>query len=51
MLRNRIALYRRCLSAGVDADVARSYLNEIVKAEIALRELDNYEKMRSRPDG
>ena len=44
MLRDRIALLRRLLSEAVDVDVTRNYLNEIVMAEMELRELESYEK-------
>jgi len=40
-LRRRIALYRRYLSQGVDADFARIYLNEIEKAETLLAEIES----------
>lgn len=36
MLRRRIALYRRYLSEGVDAELARIYLHEIAVAEAEL---------------
>jgi hypothetical protein len=35
------------LSEGLDADVARDYLNEIGKAEMQLRELESHEKKKS----
>src|SRR5712671_5216141 len=38
-LRRRIELYRRLLSKGVDADLARVYLFEIGEAELELAEL------------
>lgn len=44
MLRQRIAIYRRYLSEGVDGDLARSYLNEIMKAEAELRDLEGQER-------
>jgi hypothetical protein len=43
-LRDRIALLRRLLSETVDVDVTRTYLNEIVMAEMQLRELESHEK-------
>jgi len=43
-LRDRIALLRRLLSETVDVDVTRNYLNEIVMAELQLRELESHEK-------
>jgi len=45
-LRDRIALLRRLLSEAVDVDVTRNYLNEIVMAEMELRELESHEKKR-----
>jgi len=36
----RIALYRRYLSQGVDAELARIYLNEIADAQAALAEIE-----------
>ncbi len=47
-LRDRIALYRTLLAEDVGMNVARHYLNEIVMAEMQLRELDNHENERSR---
>jgi len=44
MLRQRIAIYRRYLSEGVDGDLARSYLNEIMKAEAELRDREGQER-------
>ena len=38
-LRRRIELYRRLLSKGVNADLARVYLFEIAEAELELAEL------------
>ena len=43
-LRDRVALLRRLLSETVDVDVTRTYLNEIVMAEMQLRELESHEK-------
>jgi hypothetical protein len=51
MLRHRIAIYRRYLSEGVDGELARSYLNEIMKAEVALRDLESHERQNTRSDG
>jgi hypothetical protein len=48
-LRDRIALLRRLLSESVDADVTRNYLNEIVMAEMQLRELESHEKKDKKP--
>jgi len=48
-LRDRIALLRRLLSKSVDADVTRNYLNEIVMAEMQLRELQRHEKKEKKP--
>jgi hypothetical protein len=45
-LRDRIALLRRLLSEAVDTDVTRNYLNEIVMAEMQLRELESHEKKK-----
>jgi hypothetical protein len=47
-LRDRIALYRKLLAGDVGVNVARHYLNEIVLAEMQLRNLDNYESAKSR---
>ncbi len=44
-LRRRIALYRRYLSEGVDAELAQLYLREIAEAEAELAKLDG-EKRR-----
>jgi hypothetical protein len=38
-LRRRIALYRRYLAEGVDADLARTYLSELAEAEAELWEI------------
>jgi hypothetical protein len=51
ILHRRIADYRKHLSEGVDADVAREYLNEIVKAEMKLRDLESREKKKPRSGG
>jgi hypothetical protein len=48
-LRDRIALLRRLLSETVDVDVTRNYLNEIVMAEMQLRELESREKRKKKP--
>jgi hypothetical protein len=40
-LPRRVALYRRYLKEGVEINLARVYLDEIAKAEAALRELEN----------
>jgi hypothetical protein len=45
-LRDRIALLRRLLSETVDVDVTRNYLNEIVMAEMQLREVESHEKKK-----
>jgi hypothetical protein len=50
-LRDRIALLRRLLSETVDVDVTRNYLNEIVMAEMQLRELESQRKKKPRSDG
>jgi hypothetical protein len=50
-LRDRIALLRRLLSEAVDVDVTRNYLNEIVMAEMQLRELESQRKKKPRSDG
>jgi len=50
-LRDRIALLRRLLSESVDADVTRNYLNEIVMAEMQLRELESREKKKNPGSG
>jgi hypothetical protein len=47
-LRDRIALLRRLLSETVDVDVTRNYLNEIVMAEMQLRELESREKRKKK---
>ncbi len=44
-LRRRIALYRRYLSEGVDAELAQWYLRQIVEAEAELANLEG-EKRR-----
>jgi hypothetical protein len=46
-LRDRIALYRTLLAEDLGMHLARHYLNEIVMAEMQLRELDNLENERS----
>jgi hypothetical protein len=46
-LRDRIALYRTLLAEDLGVHMARHYLNEIVIAEMQLRELDNLENERS----
>jgi hypothetical protein len=51
ILHHRIVVYRKHLSEGVNADVACEYLNEIVKAEIMLRDLESREKTKPRSDG
>lgn len=38
-LRQRIALYRRYLAEGVDAEFAKIYTQEIAHAEASLRDL------------
>jgi hypothetical protein len=38
-LRRRIALYREYLRSGLDIDLARLYLDEIIRAERTLSEL------------
>jgi hypothetical protein len=45
-LRDRIALLRRLLSETVYLDATRNYLNEIVMAEMQLREFDGNEKKK-----
>lgn len=47
ILHRRIALYRRYLSEGVDADLARQYLNEISVAEAELAEIEKDGQKRS----
>jgi hypothetical protein len=49
-LRDRIALLRKLLSEAVDVDVTRNYLNEIVMAELQLRELESHKKKKLRSD-
>jgi hypothetical protein len=39
-LRNKIALYRRYLADGVDADLAERYLREIKRTEAELARID-----------
>jgi hypothetical protein len=39
-LRRRIALYRNYLRDGVDSDLARLYLDEIMRAEHALAKIE-----------
>jgi hypothetical protein len=39
-LRRRIALYRNYLREGVDSDLARLYLDEIMRAECALAKIE-----------
>lgn len=46
MLRRRIALYRRYLAEGVDAELAWHYLNEIASAESQLAELREQNERR-----
>ncbi len=41
ILRRRIALYRRYLAEGVDADLAKEYLAAILAAEAELARIDN----------
>ena len=36
ILRRQVALYRRYLSEGIDAELARYYLHELVEAEAEL---------------
>ena len=48
-LQRRIALYRKYLSEGVDADLARTYLAEIAKAETLLAELEQRNKSAPKP--
>ena len=43
-LRRRIALYRERLRAGLDSELARTYLDEIIRAERALSELESRAK-------
>jgi hypothetical protein len=38
-LRRRIALYRRYLAEGIDADLAQTYLRELAEAEAELSEI------------
>ena len=40
VLRRRIAYYRRRLAEGVDADLAREYLRQIVDSEHELQQLE-----------
>jgi hypothetical protein len=39
-LRRKLALYRRYLAEGVDSDLARRYLEEIMAAEAELAQLE-----------
>ena len=41
-LRRRIALYRRYLAEGLDADLARIYLGELADADAELSEIARY---------
>lgn len=41
MIRRRIAHYRRLLAEGVDVDLARQYLADIVAAEAQLAEIES----------
>jgi len=50
-LRHRIALYRKYLSEGVDADLARTYLAEIAKAEALLAEIEARSRSASKSGG
>ena len=43
-LRRRIALYREYLRSGLDSELARLYLDEIIRAERALGELEGRTK-------
>lgn len=47
MLHRRITLYRRYLAEGVDADLARQYLDDIRAAEAELAEIENDNERRS----
>ena len=42
-IRRRIALYREYLRNGVDADLARRYLNDIAVADAPLAEIERRE--------
>jgi hypothetical protein len=44
LLRQRIALYRRYLAEGVDGELARRYLREIVEAEAELADIEKDNK-------
>lgn len=46
MLRRRIALYRRYLREGVDAAIARDYLEQILKDEAELAEIEPSDRRR-----
>jgi len=49
-LRRRVALYRKYLSEGVDADLARTYLAEIAKDEALLAEIEGGTSASPKPD-
>ena len=40
ILRRKIALYRKYLSEGIESDLARSYLREILEAETELAQIE-----------
>ncbi len=46
ILRRKIALYRRSLSEGIDGELARRYLREIVEAESELARIENHNDRR-----
>lgn len=45
-LRRRIALYRRYLAEGVEADLARQYLRDIAHMEAELSQIEKDERSR-----
>ena len=46
LLRRRIALYRRYLAEGVEAELAGHYLREIMDAEVELAGLETRDAQR-----
>lgn len=46
LLRRRIALHRRCLSEGVDVELARHYIRQIIEDENELARIEGDSERR-----